>query len=93
MWSRAGLEMTPELTQAIASALVLIIPITAQLVVSCLRRRLEALEAKLDRNTRITERALVEARSRGAQHRAEDSPQKPATSTPPIDDTRERWNQ
>ncbi len=65
-----GIQIPKDIAEALVAACVIIIPLCAQIVVACLRERLAILEAKLDRNTRITERALTEAREAHNRGRA-----------------------
>jgi hypothetical protein len=78
------LGISPEMEDmqaAVMTASIIILPWIARLIVACIEQRLKVIEAKLDRNTALTMRAVTEVKShdtamktRRQRQRAEDPP-------------------
>ncbi len=54
---------SPELTNALLGACIVIVPLVGKLIKSCIAKQIRHLDKDLQRNTRLTERALENIRA------------------------------
>ncbi len=78
--SLLGIKLPQEIEAEFIRAAVLIISAATLLIIAHLRMLAEAIIRKLDRNTRLTESALSEIRTRSRFHRANDE----RAAAPPV---------